>query len=361
MPHDGPQTDARQDLDAAFADVLARAAALPSLPAAEYNSADELVDAQIKLVVEHSTVRVRFPKPGQAPREQIFQPSLIGGPRLQLALGEGRSHRMLVRNVLSCAAARSSEPVMLLVRTSEESYTVIFRMLAGSAAPVAPAQAHEIVNRMVRAIADDVGRRLTQPSKDAWQMRVALVAARNDTQHTGAMPGEFQWWTGSFRQQDFAHLLRLRLGERYNPPRGAAAWCGNAISPVVEPVPCEYMHGSYTGLLRSWRRVFIAEHDVDVLLYSHARHQIHAPMLDARAADAHENAAERFATELGYRLAMATGRAMGILTRLLLGPIDKIRLKHRLPAPPAPAVPIHDLADPQTSYRVLLDRELTAC
>lgn len=49
------------DMDAAFADVLARAAALPELNRADYYYEDQYVDALIELVVEHSTLRLQFP------------------------------------------------------------------------------------------------------------------------------------------------------------------------------------------------------------------------------------------------------------------------------------------------------------
>ncbi len=49
------------DVDAAFADVMARAAALPDLDRADYYYGDQYVDALIELVVEKSPLRLHFP------------------------------------------------------------------------------------------------------------------------------------------------------------------------------------------------------------------------------------------------------------------------------------------------------------
>ncbi len=361
-PHDGARTDARQDLDAAFAEVLARAAALPDLPVADYNSADELVDAQIKLVVEHSNVRVRFPEPGQAPRDRIFQPGLFGEPCMPVTLGGGRSHRMPVHSVFSCAA-RSDEPFMLLARTSEETYTVIFRIPADGAETAA--RARETANRMVRAIADDVGRRIAHPGQGVWQMSLALVAARNAARHSGGAHSDFEWWASTLTQQDFVRLLRLRLGERAESGRSAEPPRGNALSPVINPVPLtEYMIDIQPGRARSWRQAFAADYMIDVVPGHRTARCSPTTWVDHNCGPA---AAQRAAAtgsppqRLGSWLGRMTGRTLGAFLRELLGRIDKVALKRRLPMPPAPAVSAREPAEAQTGYRVLLDRELAAC
>ncbi len=50
-----------RDFNAAFADVLARAAALPRLDPAEYPTLDEQVQARIAWIVAHSPLQLEFP------------------------------------------------------------------------------------------------------------------------------------------------------------------------------------------------------------------------------------------------------------------------------------------------------------
>jgi len=102
--------------------------------------------------------------------------------RTEVKLWNGKSRTLRLGSVLS-RTAESAEPLMLLAKTSTEAYTVLFRTCHGMEDPwAALVQARDEAEELVRFLAEDIGRRRSQPGP--WQASLAMVA-----QHIAATTG----------------------------------------------------------------------------------------------------------------------------------------------------------------------------
>lgn len=323
-----------QDFGEGFAEVLARAAALPDLSREDFETTEDFVDAHIRAVVDRSVMRLRFPEPDRGGRTcDLSEHAGLRGPRMEVKLGNGKSHTLRLGALLS-HSAESPEPLMLLAKTSEEAYTVLFRTCRGLEDPWAElVQARDEAEELVRSLAEDVGRRRSQTGP--WQLSLALVAPHILTSPTSTARVRCQWWTGSILEEDFRHLLY-----RADEPGARAA------------EPASPLHADPGADLKLFNLCRVAGQTSNETWHWHCPRseypdlqRVHAP-----SAGRLRSAGQLLLSTRDWLMQSVYG---------LVHRADQAALRMRLPQPP-PAETSEVLPTRRPRVRVLVDRELAS-